>query len=262
MMKRLVIVAGYLTLLCVDGSLRGDCLADTPHGTTPILSLDATQHRPMEVKMDRTRDRKPEVGQMADPSDTGAGRHAVPATHPRLFGSADRLRRLARERAEAYQRVVDVARQGQGDDYAQMVSMALVSLIEQDGPLARQAIQMALRTVDGPIQQGHVPFAHDLARCAIVYDLCHSDWSPDERTRFHQYLNETVDANVLSETHVFHNGWYGYKHWGIGLGCYATYGENPRAAAILRSLETEFRGARRRPSSWRATAAGGPKAIT
>jgi hypothetical protein len=38
---------------------------------------------------------------------------------------------------------------------------------------------------------------------------------------FHRDLNATVDANLRSEPHVFHNGWYGYKNWGIGVACYA-----------------------------------------
>jgi len=46
---------------------------------------------------------------------------------------------------------------------------------------------------------------------------------------------------MRSETHVFHNGWYGYKNWGIGLACYATYHENARAAAILAGVKAEFR---------------------
>jgi hypothetical protein len=40
---------------------------------------------------------------------------------------------------------------------------------------------------------------------------------------------------------VFHNGWYGYKNWGIGLAAYATYYENPRAETILHTLESEYR---------------------
>ncbi len=100
---------------------------------------------------------------------------------------------------------------------------------------------MALQLADGPIKKGHVPFGHDLARCAIVYDLCYEHWTPEEIERFHRYMNSTVDANVRSEPHVFHNGWYGYKNWGIGLAGYATYHENPRAVGILRSLESEFR---------------------
>jgi len=172
----------------------------------------------------------------ADPS-----RHPVPKEHPRLLGSRERLQQLARERADAYQRVVRVARQAKADEHSKMISMALVAAIARDRSLGRQAVETALRTVDGPIKKGHVPFGSDLARCAIVYDLCHEDWTPEERARFHRYMNQTVDANVRSEPHVFHNGWYGYKNWGIGLACYAAYCENPRAEGILRSLESEFR---------------------
>ena len=99
---------------------------------------------------------------------------------------------------------------------------------------------MAMKTVGGPIKRGHVPFGSDLARCAIVYDLCHEHWTPKQRTAFHEYMNRTVDANVQSETHVFHNAWYGYKNWGIGLACYATFHENPRAVEILRTLERDY----------------------
>jgi lysophospholipase L1-like esterase len=168
-------------------------------------------------------------------------RHPVPEEHPRLLGSRDRLQRLATERAEAYQRLKRVAQQANADAHSKMISMALVSAIEEDRSQARQAIDMAMQLVDGPVKKGHVPFGHDLARCAIVYDLCHEHWRPEEVRRFHQYMNDTVDANLHSEPHVFHNGWYGYKNWGIGLACYASYYENRRAAEILRSLESEFR---------------------
>ena len=39
---------------------------------------------------------------------------------------------------------------------------------------------------------------------------------------------------------MFHNAWYGYKNWGIGLACYATFHENPRAVEILRTLEKDY----------------------
>ena len=170
-----------------------------------------------------------------------AQRQAVPKEHPRLLGSRQRLQELAKQRAEAYQRVVAVAREREADDHSKMVSMALVCAIEKDGQLGKQAVQMSLKYVDGPIKKGHVPFAHDLARCAIVYDLCHEYWTTEQRKKFHEYMNKTVDANVRSETHVFHNCWYGYKHWGIGLACYATYYENTRAVDILKALEQEWR---------------------
>ena len=168
-------------------------------------------------------------------------RHAVTREHPRLLGSRQRLQQLARQRQQAYEHVVRVAQEQKADDHSRMISMALVCAIERDKQLGKRAVQMAMKYVNGPIRKGHTAFAHDLARCALVYDLCHEYWTERERERFHEYMNKTVDANVRSETHVFHNGWYGYKHWGIGLACYAAYYENQRAKEILNALEQEWR---------------------
>jgi hypothetical protein len=126
------------------------------------------------------------------------------------------------------------------DDHMKMISMALVSVIEDDTNLGRLAVERALVYIKKPIRVGHENFGHDLARCAIVYDLCWPFWSEEEKSAFHDYMNRTVDANVNSETHVFHNAWYGYKHWGIGLACYATWYENPRAEAILAETERDY----------------------
>jgi len=174
---------------------------------------------------------------------TAAGNRgrAVPAEHPRLLGSRLYLQSLAASRPEDYKRVVAVARQQNADDHAKMISASLVCAIEKDESLGKAAVQMAMKYIEGPIRAGHVTFAHDLARCAIVYDLCYEYWTAAQRAQFHRYVNATVDANVRSETHVFHNGWYGYKHWGIGLACYATYYENDRAPAILEELEADWR---------------------
>ncbi|HIE28186.1 TPA: twin-arginine translocation signal domain-containing protein [Candidatus Poribacteria bacterium] len=168
-------------------------------------------------------------------------KHAISRDHPRLLGSRQRLQRLARQRPEAYRRVVDVARNKAASDLEKMISMALVCAIEGDEEISKRTVQMAMKYVNGPIRKGHVRFADDLASCAIAYDLCYEYWTEEERIQFHDYMNKTVDANIRSETHVFHNGWYGYKNWGIGLACYATYYENARAAAILEALEQEFR---------------------
>jgi hypothetical protein len=183
-------------------------------------------------------------------------KHAVPESHPRLLGSLNRLKELAEQRPEAYQRVVRVARKLDADDHSKMISMALVCAIEQDEQLGKRAVQMAMKYINGPIRKGHVTFAHDLARCAIVYDLCYEYWSRNERAKFHKYMNKTVDENIRSETHVFHNGWYGYKHWGIGLACYAAFYENERAPRILKALEQEYRS-RAAPALELAGAGGG-----
>jgi hypothetical protein len=166
------------------------------------------------------------------------------------------LQELAKQRSEAYRRVVRVARELDADDHSKMISMALVCATEQDSQLGKRAVQMAMKYINGPIRKGHVTFAHDLARCAIVYDLCHEYWSQSERAKFHAYMNKTVDANIRSETHVFHNGWYGYKNWGIGLACYATFYENERAEEILRALEKEYQN-RAAPALELAGAGGG-----
>ena len=176
---------------------------------------------------------------------TGAAK-VISREHPRLLGSKHDLQSLAQRRPEAYQRVVEAARSMEPsdpsvmDDHMKMVSMALVSAIEEDSELGRLAVKRALAYIEAPIRIGHENFGHDLARCAIVYDLCWPSWSDEERSAFHDYMNRTVDANVNSETHVFHNAWYGYKHWGIGLACYATWYENPRAAEILAETERDY----------------------
>ncbi len=168
-------------------------------------------------------------------------RHPVPTAHPRLLGSKAEIQALAQARPEAYKRTAAAARQADAGDHERMVSIGLVCAVEGDAKLAREGVALAMKYVRGPIQKGHVTFAHDLARCALVFDLCHDAWTPEERAKFVAYANATVDANVDSETHVFHNGWYGYKHWGIGLACYASYHENERAPKILAALEKDYR---------------------
>lgn len=168
-------------------------------------------------------------------------RHPISSEHPRLLGSRAELQALARQRPADYRRMVTVARQAGADAHSTIISQALVAAIEGDHELARQAKARALRLVDGPIRQGHATFGHDLALSALAYDLCFEVWTEAERERFHAYYNQTVDANVRSETAVFHNGWYGYKNWGIGLAGYASYHENPRAPAFLKALEEDFR---------------------
>lgn len=172
---------------------------------------------------------------------SAADRHPVPQDHPRLLGTRSDLQALAKERGAEYHRMAAVARQTDAGDAAVVISQALVSAIERDGDLGRQAKQQALKLADGPIRSGHVTFGHDLALSALVYDLCYEWWTEAERDRFHTYFNRTVDANVQSETHVFHNAWYGYKQWGYGLAGYATYHENPRSPRVLQTLEEDYR---------------------
>ncbi|HYE06504.1 MAG TPA: heparinase II/III family protein [Planctomycetota bacterium] len=178
----------------------------------------------------------------------------IPTTHPRVLGPLDRLRTMARERADAYRRMAAIARDGRVDEprpddpyatvsrHAKLVSLALVAAIEGDAALQRDAVDLALAWyVDQPIRTGHVTFGHDVADSALVYDLCHAAWTPAERSRFHAYANATRDANLDEEPSPFHNGWWGYKNAGFGIAWMATMHENPRAPELMAALDAELR---------------------
>jgi len=175
------------------------------------------------------------------PSAALSQRHPVPKEHPRLFGTRQELQELAKNKPDLFVMVSEVAFEQEGDDHQKMISEALVSAIRGDLDYGRMAVDLAMRYIEGPVRVGHVTFGADLARCAIVYDLCYPSWTPEERQKFIDYMNRTIDANLNSETAVFHNGWYSYKNWGIGIAAYATYYENPRSPDILKALEEEYK---------------------
>jgi len=170
-----------------------------------------------------------------------AARHPVSLEHPRLLGTAEELKELARRRQSDWVRVVEVVTQREGGDHERMIGMSLMYVIDGDEDYGRQAVEVAMRYVNGPVKQGHIRFGDDLANCAIVYDLCWPLWTQEEREKFHAWFGATVDANVTSETSPFHNAWYSYKHWGYGLAAYACYYEYPRAREILADLEKDYR---------------------
>ena len=167
-------------------------------------------------------------------------RHPVPKEHPRLFGNAAELKALAEKRPQEFQRMRTVAQNPQAGEYARMVSISLINAVEPDAVLAREAVNLAMKRINAPIITGHNPFGSVLAECAIVFDYCYAQWTPEERAKFIGYFNRTVAANVNEETHVFHNGWYGYKNWGYGLAAYATYYENPESPKLLQAIEKEY----------------------
>ncbi|MBI3831312.1 MAG: heparinase II/III family protein [Planctomycetes bacterium] len=165
----------------------------------------------------------------------------IPKAHPRLFGSLAQLQALKQARPDAYKNMVANAKDAKVFDFTRMPAMALVCAIDGDQALGKEAVKLALNYVNGPIKVGHVTFGHDLALCAMVYDLCHECWTEAERQAFIAYMNKTVDANVNSEIYPFANGYYGYKNWGIGLACYATLYENPKAPEYLKTLLDDYK---------------------
>lgn len=86
--------------------------------------------------------------------------------------------------------MVNVARPQKADDHAKLISMVLVCATEGDRELGRQAVAMVMKTIAGPIPKGHTPFAHTLARCAIVYDLCYESWTPRQRGDFQAHADK------------------------------------------------------------------------
>ena len=170
-----------------------------------------------------------------------AQQRKIPDSHPRLLGSGAELKSLAKQRPQEFQRVVAIAEARSADNHPLGLSMALVAVVNDDRELASAAQQLAMKLVNGPIRKGHVTFGSDLALAGLIYDLCYDAWSEADRAKFHEYFNTTVDANVDSETHVFHNAWYSYKNWGIGIAALATWHENPRSPEIFATLDHDYK---------------------
>lgn len=172
--------------------------------------------------------------------------HSVPEEHPRLFGSAEYLKQLAIDRSDSYARLVERANNVKINTnsaaWTAILSMALVSFINSDVEMAQIAVDRVMEIIDDPIVVGHVKPSpgRQLAKCAFVFDLCNEFWSPAQKAAFYTYMNDTIDANVGYERTAFHNGWYSYKNWGIGLACYATYYDNASAPGYLETLRTDW----------------------
>lgn len=172
----------------------------------------------------------------------------VSKDHPRVLGSREYLQRIARERPEAYARVVNVARKlkfTEGhDDHGmrgRLMALNLVSAIEGDAQLGREAAAIVRRVfLDKPVRVGHVSFGIDCGQLALTYDLCHDYWESADRARYFAYLKEAREKNIGEETSVFHNGWYGMKSAGFILSCLATVHENPYAETLFEEIDREF----------------------
>ncbi len=105
---------------------------------------------------------------------TTLARHPVPNQHPRLLGSKEELQALAREHPEAYRRVVEVARGGNADEHAKMISLGLVYAIDGDEKAGQQAKQIAMtststaRSAKGTRPSATIwPAARSPTTCAI-----------------------------------------------------------------------------------------------
>lgn len=185
-----------------------------------------------------------------------AARPEISGEHPRLLGERAKLQAMAKARPQEFERMLAVARNESAEMHARGLSLALGAAILQDAEMGRTAQAMAMKLVNGPIRVGHVTFGYDLALSGLIYDLCHEWWPDGDRQKFFDYVNKTVEANEGSETHVFHNGWYAYKNWGVGIAALATYHENLKAPKIFEALDRDYRS-RAAPALELAGAGGG-----
>ena len=180
----------------------------------------------------------------------------IPYEHPRLLGNREHFKKLAKDRAEHYARMKHIALNVPINSdsravpdfakhcsvWSKVMSLSLVSVVEDDAKLAREAIQIVFdRYINQPLAIGHVPFGADIAMCAFPYDLCHQHWTDEERKKFHAYFFATRDANVDEEPSVFHDGWWGYKNWGLILGCLAVMYETEKEPFMLSGIDRDFR---------------------
>ncbi|MCL2641221.1 MAG: heparinase II/III family protein [Phycisphaerales bacterium] len=182
----------------------------------------------------------------------------VTKEHPRLFGSRSYLQGLAKERPDAYRRTKEIANRdltkpphpadavkdfgAQISVESKLFSMGLVAAIEEDAVMGRKAVEFVFEHfVNQPVRVGHIPFGADVGCVAIVYDLCNEHWTAEEKRKFEAYMFECRDKNVDEESSPFHDGWWGYKNWGIVLGTLALMGESEKEMFPLFNIDREYR---------------------
>jgi len=166
----------------------------------------------------------------------GMGAYAVkelPAEHPRLFGSKQELVRLAAARRSAYDRMKAATKDQSSTELELVFSLSLVYAIEGDESCAKRAISIARDIIARPLKVGHETFATEMSKVAIVWDHCFDKLSTDDKKSIVEWINKEYTANIDVETHVFFNGYYGYKMWGFGMAGYATWPDNPKAREII-----------------------------
>ena len=159
---------------------------------------------------------------------------AVQQGHPRLHVNTERLPRLKikmKSEARRWHRLRQYAEAGKEN----MLAKALVGLVSVQPVLCRQAIQLALHTVDSSKSMDV-----RVAPVALVYDWCYSSLQVKEKQAFIRYFNRWGDHKLAHPGYAdvpgYGNYWprNGYDFAAIGL---ATYGDNPRA----REWMNEFR---------------------
>ncbi len=166
---------------------------------------------------------------------TGAWQDVLNGPHPRLFGSRDYLKSLARAKPDAYaQDIKAISRQvltADGVIGEDILADGIVSVVEGLSPDRVQArIQQVLNHVAGGVTNDHQDTWIKLHDAALVYDFFFDAITPADRQTIIDWLNPHLDFYTDDEDD-FHNS-TPEKMMAYLRIAYATWGENPQAQAF------------------------------
>lgn len=139
--------------------------------------------------------------------------------HPRLVGSAEHLRQLAKTNPQAWQR----ARTAQSV-LADGVKHVIEPLPQE---VVRQHIAAALKHLDRGVTNEHQDTWIRLEYVTIVYDFFHDLIPPPDRQKMIAWMNGHLEQFTADEN-AFHNSTLSKVLCYLRI-AYATWGENPRA---------------------------------
>ncbi len=166
---------------------------------------------------------------------TGAWRDVLNGPHPRLYGSANRLKTLAQAKPEAYQRDVKGASEqrtlSQGVAGQGILADGILHTVEglpQDQVQAR--IRQALDHVAVGVTNEHQRTWERLNDVALVFDFFHRAITPADRHAMTDWINRHL-AVYTDDENAFHNSTPEKMMVYLRI-AYATWGENPQATAF------------------------------
>jgi hypothetical protein len=141
--------------------------------------------------------------------------------HPRLYGSKEHLRALAKAKPKAYEEI-------RKDTY--LMAVGVMHAVEAEGaPRDRldPLIAAAKKKVDAGVTNAHQDTHEALTQVALVYDYFHDVLSSADRKAMIDWLNGHL-GKFTSDENAFHNSTLSKIECFLQV-AYATAGDNPRA---------------------------------
>ncbi|MCL2648625.1 MAG: hypothetical protein FWD61_16745 [Phycisphaerales bacterium] len=156
---------------------------------------------------------------------TGAWKSVLDGPHPRVYGPAEFLKQLAKDKPELYQKIQNGVKSGNGDIWGSPIVKAVEGSLPKE--VEDKFIAMALKIVSKPLTNDHQSTYSDMVHAALIFDFCYEAITPADRKRIIDWLNAQLDFLSLDEG-AFHNSTLA-KIGGYLDIAYATWGDNPRA---------------------------------